>query len=330
MTHSPIRVGLIGLGAIGHRLATGFAQHPAYQIASLCDTNTVLAERLCAELGAAAWSTDYRDMLQGDQVDLVYIGVPPRLHRNITLDVIAAGKHILCEKPLALHLDEAHEMTQAVQASGLVHALNMGIHYAPGIEVLREQIAEGYVGQIRQIHLDIRFPRWPRDWQQNPWIGKREQGGAIREVTPHLFHVLMQIFGPIDRVQAQMQWPDGDPEGCEQAASGMLHFAAGQTAVVSLLTNVAQTERVETYIYGTAGTLALRNWAMPFGAQESDGELQALEYRRPDRGLMENLAMAVRGEQADLPRFEHGLRIQQVLDAWERAAASGCWQEVER
>jgi predicted dehydrogenase len=329
MTQPPIRVGLIGLGAIGQRLAAGFAQNPAYQIAFLCDTNTALAERLCAELGAAAWSADYREMLRGDRVDLVYIGVPPRLHRSIALDVIGAGKHILCEKPLALHLDEAREMTQAVQRSGLVHALNVGIHYAPGIQVLRAKIAEGYVGEIRQIHLEICFPRWPRDWQQNPWIGKREQGGAIREVTPHLFHVLMQIFGPIHRVQAQMQWPAGDPEGCEQAASGTFRFASGHTAVINLLTNVAQTERVETYIYGTQGTLALRSWSKPYGTQEPGGELQPLDFRPPDTGLMENLAMAVRGESADLPRFEHGLQIQQALDAWERAAASGCWQAVE-
>ncbi len=328
MTQQAIRAGLIGLGAIGHRVATNLAANPAYQIAFLCDTNADLAQRTSAEFGGAAWSTDYREMLQGDKVDLVYIGVPPRFHRNICLDVIAAGKHILCEKPLALYLPEAREMTEAMVGSGLVHALNMGIHYAPGINVLREKIAEGYVGDIRQIHLDMVFPRWPRDWQQNPWIGKREQGGAIREVTPHLFHVLMQVFGPITRVQANMQWPVGDPEGCEQAATGVLQFASDHTAAVNLITNVALPEKVETHIYGSKGTLALKNWTMPYGTQEASGELHAIPFEQPQTALLGNLAKAIHGEPADLPRFEHGLRIQQVLDAWERAQASGSWEEV--
>lgn len=330
MSNTPIRVGLIGLGAIGHRIANSFAANPDTPVAYVCDRDAALAERIASELGGGiAWSTDYRAMLDGDHVDLVYVGVPPRFHRDIGLDVIGAGKHIFCEKPLALTLPDAAEMAAAARKAGIVHAVNLPLNFDPGIRSFGEQVAAGYLGELRRVELNLVFPQWPRAWQQNPWIGGREQGGAIREVSPHLFHVILKTFGPVVRVSAIMEYP-ADPAACETGATGLLELASGQLVAVSLLCNVPRPETVSLTAYGTKGTLGLRRWAQAVAAR-GNGPLEPIpEPDEPEVQIADVLVRAIRGEQTGLAGFDTGHAIQQVLDSWERSSLSGNWERVNR
>lgn len=326
----PFRIGLIGLGAIGYRVAKAFAANPETRVAVVCDTNAELAAKVADELGADRWVTDYREMLVGDQVDLVYVGVPPRWHKQIAFDILDAGKHIFCEKPLALTLDEAEAMTARAREAGVIHAVNLPMHGSLGIATLREQVAAGYLGQFRQGELELIFPQWPRAWQQNPWIGKREQGGPIREVMPHMLHALMQTFGPVTRVRADMAYPVDDTEACEIAVSGALELAGGGMITVSCLCGVDRKETVQFTAYGTEGTLGLVEWDRPVGAK-GPGALEPLPVPQEGRiATLQLLVRALKGEQVELPGFEAGLAIQQVLDAWERAAEIGGWVAVKR
>lgn len=124
---SPIRIGVIGLGAIGQNLLKAFTANSEVHVTAVCDVDLSLAERTAQPLAASVW-TDHRQMLDEVDLDLVYVAVPPKHHHAIALDVIAAGRHILCEKPLALTLSEAQDMQRAAQARGVVHALNLPMH----------------------------------------------------------------------------------------------------------------------------------------------------------------------------------------------------------
>jgi predicted dehydrogenase len=322
-----IRVGLIGLGAIGGRVAQGFAQQSDVKVVAVCDLNGDLAAKTAAALGAT-WSTDYREMLSGDQVDLVYVGVPPRYHHQIALDVMRAGKHIFCEKPLALHLDDAREMAAVARETRVMGAINISLHQLDGVQLFQRLVRSGYMGALRKVQVEMIFPRWPRDWQQNPWIGGREQGGAIREVSPHLFLVLLEAFGPIRRVLAHMDYP-ADGRSAEQSATGILELVSGVNISVNLLCNVPRKEQVAITAYGTAGTLGLVDWAVPVGAK-ANGPLERLAVPEGQGPRMyENLICAVRGENTDgLVSFERGAELQAILDAWERSHAAGAWANV--
>lgn len=328
MANAPIRVGIIGLGAIGQRLIQGFQRFAGDTVIRfVCDVNGDLAAKTASDLGGIPWSTDYRSMLEGDQVDLVYVAVPPKFHHQIALDVIAAGKHILCEKPLALTFDEAKAMTEQVKAAGVVHALNLPLHYSPGPGFFGAKLAEGYIGELRRVEIDLVFPQWPRAWQMTPWVGGREQGGAIREVGPHLFNQVLRHFGPVKRVRANMEYP-ADPQASENGALGVLELATGHLVSVNLKCNLPRPETVSLTAYGAKGALGMVEWVQPVGVQ-GQGPLERLPMDAPaPLGLIPNLVKALRGEPADLCGFEAGLAIQGVLDAWERAAESGNWEQV--
>jgi len=314
-----VRVGIIGLGAIGHRIAQQIHNRADTEVTFVCDLNESLAQQISSGLGGVAYTTDYHTMLNRNQVDLVYVGVPPKFHHAVAADVINAGKHIFCEKPLALHLDEARDMVHRAHVANIVNVLNLPLYGDPGVRAFAQRVKDGYLGELRHIDVAIRFPQWPRPWQVNPWIGGREQGGMIREVGPHLFDVILRQFGPVQQVEATMHYPSADPVACETAAIGKLILASGHTVNVHAQLQADAPEVVSITAHGTQGMLALVDWATPLAAKIGSA-LQPIpvEGQHPDWSTQ--LAAAVRGEAADLCYFSVGLDIQEVLDAWERSA----------
>ena len=327
---SSVRVGVIGLGAIGQNLLRAFTAHSEVQVTAVCDVDGSLAKRTAQALAASAW-TDHRRMLDDTDLDLVYVAVPPKHHHAIALDVIAAGRHILCEKPLALTLSEAQEMQRAAQAMGVVHALNLPLYGDPGIETFHRLVQGGRLGTLRRAELTLVFPQWPRGWQQNPWIGGREQGGPVREVGPHLLHVILTTLGSVARVWAHTEYPANDPDACEIAALGTLQLDNGSLVVVSCLTNVPRPEQVSLTVYGSTGTAGLVNWASPVAARgQAPLEAVPVEGEQGAAGtrLVRALVERVRGHPGDLVDFTMGVRIQAVLEAWEQSSATGLWVDV--
>lgn len=327
---SSIRIGVIGLGAIGQNLLKAFTAHSEVHVTAVCDVDLSLAERTAQPLAASVW-TDHRRMLDEVDLDLVYVAVPPRHHHAIALDVIAAGRHILCEKPLALTLSEAQEMQRVAQAMGVVHALNLPLHGHPGVETFHHLVQDGGLGTLRRAELTLVFPQWPRGWQQNPWIGGREQGGPIREVGPHLLHVILTTLGPVARVWAHTEYPTDDPSACEIAALGTLELESGVLVVVSCLTNVPRPEQVSLTVYGSTGTAGLVNWTMPVSALgQAPLESVPIEGAQEAAGarLVRALVGRVRGTSGDLVDFTMGVRIQAVLEAWERSSVEETWVDV--
>ncbi|GGO38667.1 Gfo/Idh/MocA family protein [Deinococcus humi] len=331
MTNS-VRVGVIGLGAIGLNLLRAFAANAEVQVTAVCDVDAALVETTARPFAASAW-TDHRRMLDEVDLDLVYVAVPPRHHHAIALDVIAAGRHILCEKPLALTLSEAQDMQRAAQEMGVVHALNLPLHGDSGIETFHRLVQNGGLGALRRAELNLVFPQWPRGWQQNPWIGGREQGGPIREVGPHLLHVILSTLGPVARVWAHTEYPANDPDACEMAALGTLELANGLLVVVSCLTNVPRPEQVSLTVYGSTGTAGLVNWATPVAAL-GQAPLESVPVERAQEAagtrLVRALVERVRGtaSESDLVDFTMGVRIQAVLEAWEGSSFAGTWVDV--
>jgi len=109
-------------------------------------------------------------MLESVSLDLVYIATPPSTHREITKLVIEKGIHVLCEKPLANSIHEAKEMKDLAEQANVVHALHFGQNYLPALNKFHEMIMDGYIGDIKQINVNMDYSSWPPEYQQNDWI----------------------------------------------------------------------------------------------------------------------------------------------------------------
>lgn len=308
-----IKVGVIGLGAIGQRLIKGFEDHPETVIAAVCDTMEERAREAAELLGGIPAFTQHKDMLDKVELDLVYVAVPPKFHHAVASDVLAKGIHILCEKPLANSLEEAESLLQQAQAAGVVHGMNFPLNYSSGSRTFERMIKDQYVGKLRRVQLKMHFPEWPRPWQQNPWVASKEQGGYVLEVGIHYIQQLQKIFGTVKVKNVQIQFPE-DPLACENAILATLELSDGTPVLVDGMSQIAGQEEIAFTAYGTEGTLSLLNWGQLEGGKLGEAIVPLEADHTLADSLIDHLVKAVKGEEATIIDFTKGYDAQVVLE----------------
>lgn len=312
-----IHIGIIGLGAIGQRLIKQFTEHPEVEIVAVCDRQESLVRNTADALGGIARYTDYKQLIEHEQVDLVYVAVPPKYHHGIVMAVLEAKKHVLCEKPLANSLEEAREMAEAARKAGVVHAMNFPLNYGAAAFKFSELVRQNYAGKLRRLQLTMHFPKWPRSWQENEWVGGREQGGFVLEVGVHFIQQTLKIFGDIQNIKSRLELPE-NPEKCETGIIATAELEDGTPVLLEGLSEIAGNEYIGFTVYGSEGTLSLENWGQLRGGKLGE-ELKDISYEdiMPNR-LIDQLVKAVNGHEAELYDFEVGCKAQAVLEQLRR------------
>jgi predicted dehydrogenase len=309
-----VAVGIIGLGGVGERVLKEFMQHDEIRIVSICDNNIGRIGEFSSQYQGVSLHSDYKDVLKNDEIDLVYIAVPPKLHHEIALNAIKVKKHVLCEKPLANSLVEAEEMFAAAQESGVIHALNFPTFYRGEFNKLEQIVKDNMLGEITRIEVNTYFHEWPRPWQQNSWIASREQGGFIREVMPHYIQLIQYLFGAIYRIVSKVTYPS-NPENCETAITAIAELEDRTPILFNGVSNIAMKELIHFTIYGTKGTVSLRNWnELYFGGENEIPQKVDLPVENQLFQLIDNVVRAIKGRDSILLNFEIGYEVQKVLE----------------
>ncbi|WP_069201745.1 Gfo/Idh/MocA family protein [Bacillus niameyensis] len=308
-----VHIGIIGLGAIGQRLIKQFKDHSGVEIIAVCDQVESLLKETADSLGGIQAYTDYKDLLADQRVDLVYVAVPPKYHHPIVMDVLKAKKHVLCEKPLANSLDEAYEMMQAAKKAGVIHAINFPLNYEQAATKFANLINQNYIGKLRRIQLTMHFPEWPRNWQKNEWVGKREQGGFVLEVGVHFIQQIIKIFGEISNIHTQLELPD-DPSMCETGIIATAELKNGTPILIEGLSQMAGEEYIGFTAYGSDGILSLENWGQLKSAKNGE-ELKRIRVDLEEtNSLLAELVKATNGQKAEIYDFSVGYKAQEVLE----------------
>ncbi|WP_404408214.1 Gfo/Idh/MocA family protein [Jeotgalibacillus malaysiensis] len=308
-----LSIGIIGLGAIGQRLIPSFEQHEGFTVAAISDVNkNLMKETTQQHQLKAIHYTDAEEMIEYGALDALYIAVPPKFHHHYALLAAKRGIAILCEKPLANSIKEAEEMTEAVKAANVVNAIHFPLHYSNEVARLKEKLSK--IGDIQRIELTMRFETWPRYWQQNEWIAKREQGGFIREITPHFIQLTNKLFGKIIISANETLYPENEEE------SETSVIALGTAGHIPLLLNghsgIGMKDDLTYRIYGTKGIISLDQWAeLKYG---TPGQQLALIQERSvsaSSSLLTAFHHAITtGQPADLVSFEEGTAVQKVFE----------------
>ncbi|WP_434442988.1 Gfo/Idh/MocA family protein [Lentzea sp. E54] len=303
MIADPIRLAVVGLGAMGTRMLTAARQHPGYTVVAGVD----VAPRTL-DLPVV---TTLDDVLS--EVDAVYISTPPASHAELVLKAFQAGKAVFCEKPLAVDLAEARAMAAAAQ--GRPNAVNFALSdMAATIEVER-RLPE--LGALRGVEIRLQFPRWPRAFQaEAAWLSRSEQGGFVREVLSHFVYLTDRVLGPLTVESVSSDFPE--PGAAEVAACGVLR-GSGVPVHVSAFSGLAGPEIYEWTMWGTERSLRLEQWAALSTSDGGPWEPVALERTGSDYSRLTLFAQAVRGEHPrDLADFASGLRVAEVVEAFLR------------
>jgi predicted dehydrogenase len=208
-----VRIGLIGTGYIGraHAIAlssvgTVFADVEPPVLELVADSEPDRAARAARELGFRRSTADWRAVVTDPQVDVVVVCTPNHMHRDMALAAIAAGKHVSCEKPLALTAGDAREMALAADRAGLVHLVGFNYACNPLLVTARELAASGEIGEPIGFH-----GRYFEDYLSDPalpftWRCERALAGAgaLADLGTHLVNLAHVLLGDLGRVMARL------------------------------------------------------------------------------------------------------------------------------
>ncbi len=210
MSEGEIRVGVIGCGGFGLYALQQFAQVPGVRLAGMAGTHREASLAAARRFGIPDVEEVDR-LLARDDVDLVYIATPPFLHHTQAMAALAAGKHVICEKPLAMTLDEADAMIAAARRADRMLVANLMQRYNPVYDAVERLITSGAIGEV----LHGTFENYASDENLPPehWFWDRSKsGGIFVEHGVHFFDLFAGWLGPGTVASAQRGIrPGSDP-----------------------------------------------------------------------------------------------------------------------
>jgi len=351
----------VGIGIIG----TGFArrvQIPAFLacentvIASVASGSIQNARSTAEECGASHFTADWRETVARDDVDLVCITTPPNLHREMTLAAIEHGKHVLCEKPMAMNVAEALDMTAAAKVKPLLTLIDHELRFQPGRQIAYKMLRDGVIGKIRHAKFIFQAPhRGDPNIPWNWWSDASVGGGALGAIASHIidsFHWFLgtdvsNIFCQLQTHIKQRPDPSGSMRGVtsDDESNMLLRFADGDlTTDATGLVSVSMTEypkyknRLE--FYGSGGAIRIDHIGDVYLAMAGDDDWNQIDVPLTAnipgvadtgfaRGFMDfapHITNAIRSRETEIEQaatFADGLRVQRVLDAARASNAEG-------
>ena len=226
----PIRVAIVGCGRISDLHQMGYRGREDARIEAVCDVDEALARKKAKEWGAEKIYTDYSQVLEDQEVELVELLTPHHLHCPMTVQACQAGKHVSVQKPMALTAGEASEMVAAAEKAGvMLRVYENFVYYAPAVRA-REMIEADEIGDIRAIRLHVSTGTADTGWEVplSAWLwrfNEKQCGGGplVFDHGYHLFSVAYFLGGPVERVYA---WIDKTPVS---EATGMVNIDAPAT-----------------------------------------------------------------------------------------------------
>ncbi|WP_168121109.1 Gfo/Idh/MocA family oxidoreductase [Paenibacillus sp. HB172176] len=207
---SKVRVGMVGYKFMGKAHSTAYRALPMFfpnaralpEMKVICGRDPQGVEQAKAQFGWDTAVTDWRELVQRDDIDMVDINAPSDAHKEITIAAAEAGKHLFCEKPLALTLSDSREMLQAAEKAGVKHMVGFNYRFAPAVQLAKKLIGEGRLGQIyhfRGVFLQdwILEPSFPLVWRLQKEIAG---SGSHGDLGAHVIDMARFLVGEFEEV----------------------------------------------------------------------------------------------------------------------------------
>lgn len=252
MTERRLRWGVLSTASIAReKWIPGVRRGRRGEVVAIGSRDGALGRRVAAELGIPRAHDSYEALLADPEVDAVYIPLPNHLHLPWAVAAARAGKHVLCEKPLALSSADAEQMVEAARARGvhLMEAFMYRLH--PSWAAVRDLVATGRIGQLRSVQSWFSYYN---DDPRNIRNVREAGGGALMDIGCYCINLSRMLFGSEpDRVEAALL---RDPaSGVDVLTSALLTFEGGGTATFTCSTRTEFDQRV--HIYGTEGLISI-------------------------------------------------------------------------
>ncbi len=267
----PMKVGLVGTGAIAHKHAESYREI-GYTLAAVSNRGVRKGQAFADQYGAE-FVADYRDLCRRDDIDYVDVCSFPDSRLAITREAAAAGKHVLAQKPLALTLDDAREMMRLAREADRTLGVVSQHRFDDASLFLKKALDEGRLGKIIQADGYVKWHR-PQAYYDRPGKGTWavEGGGALINQGIHTVDLLLYFAGAVEEVCANWQLAVAHEMESEDMVNALLTYRDGATGVIQASTAVrpGYPERIE--MHGTKGSAVIEgDQLVAFDLVEGDG-----------------------------------------------------------
>ena len=225
----PLRVVVVGCGGYAPSHLKRLKASALFEVVAVADIDAQAARSRAQAFGVPRWETDYGRVLESPEVEAVLVLTPARVHAQVTIDSLHAGKHVFCEKPMARTVADARAMAELARRTGLVLQVGYPMRHSPDALNLRKLILDGRIGR----------PVWFRDiWalskgNPSPSTHDRDLGGGVIYELAHWLDFVSFVFGRATKVYAVTARFKPDPTTADDTFLAVIEFASGDTAIWS-------------------------------------------------------------------------------------------------
>ena len=305
--------GLIGAGDIARkRIAPTLRDAANCNFAAVSRNRAEMAEEFAREFGAKKWFSTWEDLLADEEIEAVYIATPVYLHAEQTIKAAEAGKHVLCEKPMALSAAQCDAMIDACRANGVRLGIAYYRRFYPIIKRVKEIIASGELGKISFAQINAFEFFDPAPESARYWFLEKAKsgGGPMMDFGCHRIEVLTNLFGKVSRVESIVSNAVFGRE-VEDTACALFQFENGTCANLNV-THAADEPQDTLDIFGTRGSIhipVLNGAELKIrigGAEKTEFHAPAVNIHQP---LIEDFAEAVLSDREPAVTGETGRQI---------------------
>jgi predicted dehydrogenase len=309
--------GVIGAGDIvRRRVAPALRESQSCEFVAISRARAELADEAKA-LGARRWYPRWRDLVADDEVESVYVATPVYLHAEQTIAAAEAGKHVLCEKPMAMDAAECDRMLAACRANDVRLGIAYYRRFYPVVQRVKTLVASGEIGDPVVAHVTAFEPFDPRPDHPRIWLldPSRSGGGPMMDFGCHRLEVLLHLFGNVRRaagVIANVLFV----RAVEDTAAVVLQFEQGPCATL-VVTHAAGERRDTVDIAGSRGSIQtadLNSGELRIsvdGVERRESHPPAANVHLP---LVEDFVAAVAGNRPPAVDGEMGRRVAAIED----------------
>ncbi len=343
-----VRIGIVGTGGMGNAHAKAFAAIPGCEVVAACDVLSNRVRSFARKHKIRLATTEVEEIFGSADVDAVCIVTPDSSHAELALHALQAGKHVLCEKPLAVNYADAAKMSRAARNSGLVNMVNFSYRKSGALTKAKQLVDSGRLGEIRHVEASylqswLVSTAWG-NWRTDPqWLWrlstKHGSRGVLGDIGVHIVDFASYPIGKIKAVNCTLKTFRKAPRNrigeyhldANDSALIQAEFSSGAVASITATRwATGNANSLALQIHGTEGALRIDLDSDYDSLEVCLGRAtQRAEWKRIDvksaPSIYKRFVNSISRNLQDQPSFARGAEVQKVLEACFESSSNGAW-----
>ncbi|MFD2098762.1 Gfo/Idh/MocA family protein [Flagellimonas iocasae] len=309
-----IKWGIVGPGKIATDFTEDLKLMPDAEVAAVASRNLERAQQFADRFNIPNAFGSYDELFNSDAVDIVYVATPHNFHKDVAIQALNAGKHVLCEKPLGVSRAEVEEIVAAAKANQVFMMEGLWSRFNPSVQKAKQLVDDGTIGEVGYLHADFAFYALDRGLDSR-LLNPNLASGSLLDIGIYPIFLAYLILGMPTEIMAKSNFHDN---GTELQTSMLFHYENAQAVLYSGLTSKS---KMEAEISGSKGEIFIHpRWHEADDCRlEKDGETQEFALPRQGNGFVYEIeevhqCLKAKKLQSDLWSHQNSLDIAELLD----------------